>query len=113
MRIATLTNDPRRCQDACDTVPALESARHLLSYPSTRHTKMSDSKNQTRYTGIDRRTPRAEPGVAKPGVAVPREAYKTGGRHAAITNHLHNLPSYKNSPDKITASRDTRNDPTA
>jgi hypothetical protein len=47
---------------------------------------MSDSKNQTRYTGIDRRTPRSEPGVAKPGVAAPREAYKTGGRHAAITN---------------------------
>jgi len=65
---------------------------------------MSDSKNQTRYTGIDRRTPRTEPGVAKPGVAVPREAYKTGGRHAAITNHLYNWHSYKNWAEKIRGS---------
>jgi hypothetical protein len=104
MRIAMLTNDLRPRQDACDTVPALESAVHLLSYTATRHTKMSDSKNQTRYTGIDRRTPRAEPDVAKPGVAVPREAYKTGGRHAAITNHLYNWHSYKNWAEKIRGS---------
>jgi hypothetical protein len=104
MRIAMLTNDPRPRQDACDTVPALESARHLLSYTSTRHTKMSDSKNQNRYTGIDRRTPRAEPGVAKPGAAVPRETYKPGGRHAAITNHLYNWHSYKNWAEKIRGS---------
>ncbi len=32
MRIAMLANDLRPGQDACDTVPALESARHLLSY---------------------------------------------------------------------------------
>jgi hypothetical protein len=64
---------------------------------------MSDSKNQTRYTGIDRRT-RSEPGVAKPGAAVPREAYKTGGRHAAITNHLYNWHSYKNWAEKIRGS---------
>jgi hypothetical protein len=66
--------------------------------------KMSDTKNPTRYTGIDRRTPRAEPGVAKPGVALPREAYKTGGRHAAITNHLYNWHSYKNWAEKIRGS---------
>jgi hypothetical protein len=62
---------------------------------------MSDSKNQTRYSGIDRRTPRVEPGVAKSGVAVPRETFKTGGRHAAITTNLYNWHSYKNWADKV------------
>jgi hypothetical protein len=37
-------------------------------------------------------------------VAVPREAYKTGGRHAAITNHLYNWHSYKNWAEKIRGS---------
>jgi hypothetical protein len=62
---------------------------------------MSDSKNQIRYTGVDRRAPRTEPGVAKPGTAVPREVFKTGGRHAAITTSLYNWHSYKNWADKI------------
>jgi hypothetical protein len=62
---------------------------------------MSDSKNQTRYTGVDRRAPRVEPGVAKSGIAVPREVYKTGGRHSAITNNLYNWHSYKNWADKV------------
>jgi hypothetical protein len=64
---------------------------------------MSDSKNETRYTGIDRRGPRVEPG--KPGV--PREVLKTGGpggRHAAITNNLYNWHSYKNWADKVRGS---------
>jgi hypothetical protein len=65
---------------------------------------MSDIKNQTRYTGIDRRAPRAEPGVAKPGSAVPRQAFKTGGRHAAITTNLYNWHSYKNWADKVRGS---------
>ena len=64
---------------------------------------MSDTKNQTRYTGLDRRAPRAEPGAAK-GAAVPREAFKTGGRHAAITTNLYNWHSYKNWADKIRGS---------
>jgi hypothetical protein len=62
---------------------------------------MSDSKNQTRYTGVDRRAPRVEPGAAKAGVALPREVYKTGGRHAAITNSLYNWHSYKNWAEKV------------
>jgi hypothetical protein len=62
---------------------------------------MSDSKIQVRYTGVDRRAPRAEPGAAKPGAGVPREGYKTGGRHAAITNSLYSWHSYKNWADKI------------
>jgi len=62
---------------------------------------MSDSKSQTRYTGVDRRAPRAQPGIAKPGIAVPREVYKTGGRHSAITNNLYNWHSYKNWADKV------------
>jgi hypothetical protein len=65
---------------------------------------MSDSKTPIRYTGIDRRAPRTESGIVKPGSAVPREAYKTGGRHAAITNHLYNWHSYKNWADKVRGS---------
>ena len=65
---------------------------------------MSDSKNPTRYTGTDRRAPRADPGVVKPGDAIPREAYKTGGRHSAITNNLYNWHSYKNWADKVRGS---------
>jgi hypothetical protein len=70
---------------------------------------MGDSKNQTRYTGIDRRAPRVEPGAvksgaAKPGAAAPRETFKTGGRHAAITTNLYNWHSYKNWADKVRGS---------
>jgi hypothetical protein len=56
---------------------------------------MTDLKNQTRYTGVDRRAPRAEPGTN----GVP--AYKPGGRHAAITNNLYNWHSYKNWAEKV------------
>ena len=65
---------------------------------------MSDAKNPTRYTGIDRRTPRGDAAAAKAGAPVPREGYKTGGRHAAITNHLYNFHSYKNWADKVRGS---------
>lgn len=64
---------------------------------------MNDSKNHSRYTGVDRRTPRQEPGVLKPGAA-PRDVFKTGGRHAAITTNLYNWNSYKNWADKIRGS---------
>jgi len=64
---------------------------------------MSQIKDQSRYTGVDRRTPRTEPGILKPGGA-PREIYKTGGRHAAITNNLYNWNSYKNWAEKIRGS---------
>jgi len=65
---------------------------------------MSDVKNLTRYSGLDRRAPRAEPGILKPGVAVPRDLYKTGGRHGAITTNLYNWHSYKNWAEKIRGS---------
>jgi hypothetical protein len=64
---------------------------------------MSELKNQPRYTGVDRRTPRVEPGALKPGAAQ-REIYKTGGRHGAITNTLYNWHSYKNWAEKIRGS---------
>jgi hypothetical protein len=67
---------------------------------------MNDSKIPTRYTGVDRRAPRTEPGGLKSGAAVPRDAYKTGGRHAAITNNLYNWHSYKNWTDKIRGTWD-------
>jgi hypothetical protein len=62
---------------------------------------MSDAKNPTRYSGVDRRTPRNDPGVLKPGAAGPKDAYKPGGRHGAITNTLYNWHSYKNWAEKI------------
>jgi hypothetical protein len=64
---------------------------------------MSEVKIPSQYTGVDRRTPRAEPGVA-----VPRDLYKTGGRHGAITNNLYNWHSYKNWAEKIRGSWDEK-----
>ena len=61
-----------------------------------------DFKLKTRYTGVDRRAPRVEPGAAGP--APPREAYKPSGRHAAITNSLYNWHSYKNWAEKVRVS---------
>jgi hypothetical protein len=58
---------------------------------------MSQVKDQSRYNGVDRRAPRAEPGAAS-------RVYKTGGRHAAITNNLYNWNSYKNWAEKIRGS---------
>lgn len=79
---------------------------------------MSDFKNFTRYSGADRRTPAAEPGalkpgalkpgVLKPGAVAPRDLYKTGGRHGAITNTLYNWHSYKNWAEKIRGSWDRK-----
>jgi hypothetical protein len=66
---------------------------------------MSEFKNQTRYSGTDRRAPRTEPGVLKPGVAQ-REI--NGGRHGAITNSLYNWHSYKNWAEKIRGSWDEK-----
>jgi hypothetical protein len=65
---------------------------------------MSDVRNPTRYSGVDRRTPRTEPGAPKPGGVAPRDIYKTGGRHGAITNNLYNWHSYKNWAEKIRGS---------
>jgi hypothetical protein len=45
-----------------------------------------------------------EPSGVKPGAVVPRETYKTGGRHAAITNNLYSWHSYKNWADKVRGS---------
>jgi hypothetical protein len=69
---------------------------------------MSEFKNQSRYTGVDRRTPRTEPAALKPGAVVPRDLYKTGGRHGAITNNLYNWHSYKNWAEKIRGSWDEK-----
>jgi hypothetical protein len=61
---------------------------------------MTDIKNQVRYTGVDRRAPRGDAAAATGGVT-PRETFKTGGRHAAITNSLYNWHSYKSWADKV------------
>jgi hypothetical protein len=58
---------------------------------------MSDIKNTIRYTGVDRRAPRADSTVAK-----------TGGRHAAITNSLYNWHSYKNWAEKARGNFDEK-----
>jgi len=65
---------------------------------------MSQDKTTSRYSGVDRRAPRAEAGALKPGTVVPRDLYKTGGRHGAITNTLYNWHSYKNWAEKIRGS---------
>jgi hypothetical protein len=69
---------------------------------------MTDLKNTPRYSGLDRRAPRTEPGSPKPGNSAPREAFKTGGRHAAITTNLYNWHSYKNWAEKIRGSFDEK-----
>jgi hypothetical protein len=58
---------------------------------------MSELKNTTRYTGVDRRAPRGDSAVAK-----------TGGRHAAITNSLYNWHSYKNWAEKARGNFDEK-----
>jgi hypothetical protein len=65
---------------------------------------MTEFKNQTRYTGVDRRAPR--PG--EPAPAAGREGYKTTGRHAAITNSLYNWHSYKNWAEKARGNFDEK-----
>ena len=65
---------------------------------------MSEVKQPTRYSGVDRRASRTEPGILKPGAVAPRGLYKTGGRHGAITNNLYNWHSYKNWAEKIRGS---------
>ncbi|MEP6546800.1 MAG: hypothetical protein ABJD53_04990 [Gammaproteobacteria bacterium] len=69
---------------------------------------MSEVKNPTRYSGVDRRAARTEPGVLKPGAAAPRDLYKTGGRHGAITTNLYNWHSYKNWAEKVRGSWDEK-----
>ena len=63
---------------------------------------MSELKNQTRYTGVDRRR------SARPGMQRVRSQYKTGGRHAAITNSLYNWHSYKNWAEKARGNFDEK-----
>jgi hypothetical protein len=65
---------------------------------------MSDIKTTNKYTGVDRRAPRAEQGATKVTASGTREVYKTGGRHSAITNNLYNFHSYKNWADKVRGS---------
>jgi hypothetical protein len=67
---------------------------------------MSEFKNHTRYSGVDRRASRSEPGALKAGAAAP--LYKTGGRHGAITTNLYNWHSYKNWAEKIRGSWDEK-----
>jgi hypothetical protein len=68
---------------------------------------MSDLKHSTPYTGVDRRAPRASAEV-KANSTAPREAYKTGGRHAAITNSLYSWHSYKNWAEKARGNFDEK-----
>jgi len=75
-----------------------------------------NSKLESRYKGVDRRAPRAEPGAAGRGPGMSRDAYvdllkrsdKIGGRHAAITNSLYSWHSYKNWADKMRGSWDEK-----
>ncbi|MGO8855848.1 MAG: hypothetical protein ACLQO1_09075 [Steroidobacteraceae bacterium] len=63
---------------------------------------MSDSKAPTRSAEVNRRKPPIGTEAAhKPAANVPKNADKTRGRHAAITNNLNNWSSYKNWVEKI------------
>ena len=62
---------------------------------------MSDSKTPTRFAEVGRRAPRVGTETVKPAATVPKNADKTSGRHAAITNNLNNWSSYKNWVEKI------------
>jgi len=69
---------------------------------------MSDSKTLTRFAEVDRRAPRVVTGAVKPAAAVPKNADKTSGRHAAITNNLNHWSSYKNWVEKIRGTWEER-----
>jgi hypothetical protein len=56
---------------------------------------MSDNENLALFAQANRRVPGVKTGAVKPAAAVPKNADKTGGRHAAITNNLNNWHSYK------------------
>ena len=78
---------------------------------------MSETKQPSRYKGVDRRQMARSP---VPGMAVgpgmTRDAYanllkragKVGGRHAAITNSLYSWTSYKNWAEKMRGSWDNK-----
>jgi hypothetical protein len=63
---------------------------------------MSDLKNQTPYTGTDRRVPRPDPNGTAP------QPFKPTGRHAAITNSLYNFHSYKTWAEKARGNFDEK-----
>jgi hypothetical protein len=69
---------------------------------------MSELKNQNRYVGLDRRTPRPDAIASKTGTAAAPEVYKTGGRHSAITNSLYSFHSYKNWAEKARGNFDEK-----
>jgi hypothetical protein len=100
MRIPMRVDARRRRATAVlarDTVPVEDSLWHLLSFAHAEAQQMSDLKNQSRYTGVDRRAPRADAVVNK-----------TGGRHAAITNSLYSWHSYKNWAEKARGNFDEK-----
>ena len=68
---------------------------------------MSDSQKSD---SIHRSRPPRSAGRASPsrGLPSPREVYKTGGRHAAITTSLYNWHSYKNWADKVRGNWDEK-----
>jgi hypothetical protein len=69
---------------------------------------MSDSKTPTPFHEVRRRAPRVETGALKPASAMPKNADKTSGRHAAITNNLNDWSSYKNWVEKMRGTWDER-----
>jgi len=69
---------------------------------------MSDSKTPTRFAEAGHRAPRVGAGTVKPADPVPKNADKTNGRHAAITNNLNNWSSYKSWLQRIRGTWDER-----
>ncbi len=74
---------------------------------------MTDSKNQPRYQGVDRRTPRVDgdvPAEARDRAGVLKRSEKVGGRHGAITTSLYSWHSYKSWADKMRGNFDDKKD---
>ncbi len=69
---------------------------------------MSNSKTPTRFADLGRRAPRVGTGTVKPAATVPKNAHKTSGRHAAITDNLNEWSSYKRWVEKIRGTWEER-----
>jgi hypothetical protein len=101
---------------ACDTVPVEAHGGQLLWLSQLQAKAMSDSKQHTRYKGVDRRAPRPDFAGTGAGPGMTRDAYvnllkrseKIGGRHSAITNSLYSWHSYKTWAEKMRGAWDDK-----
>lgn len=89
--------------DDCPAVALLFSMMYATSSVTyaDEAREMSDSRTPARSAKVNHRAPRIGMGTVKSAVVGPKNADKIGGRHAAITDNLKNLSSYKSWVEKI------------